>query len=163
MDSITSEINEQDFETLKSKYGLKWHKFQIYFVLWASALSYFSSGYKLINGAHYEGDAPYIYAVYPALKSTDLVAGILLILLGAAAIYVRFQLADFKKGAIGKLTKLYIADIVIGTIYVIAFFAIVRQNPFDSISDFVGSIIGSVIVMIINISYYRNRDELFIN
>ena len=58
---------------------------------------------------------------------------------------------------------MYTADIVFGVIYVIAFFAVVRQNPFDSISDFVGSIIGSVIVMIINIDYYRNRDELFIN
>ena len=69
MDNITSEINEQDFETLKSKYGLKWHKFQIYFVLWASALSYFSSGYKLLSGSHYEGNAHISMLFFRHLKA----------------------------------------------------------------------------------------------
>ena len=146
-------------------YKLKWHKFLIYFSLWASALSNGLSGYQAVIGAHYGPESDQVYAIFGSgLRSLDMVMGFALFAIAAYSIYVRFQLADFRIGAPKKLTMLYIAHLAIGFGYILAVSAATKL-PLSQFSapDMFSSIIGSVAMIFINQNYYNKRMELFIH
>ncbi len=144
-------------------YQLKWHKFLIYFALWAGAVLNLSNAVACLNGTQYGNQAAQVYTVYSGMKTVDVIYGIALLALTAYMIYVRFELARFKIGAPSKLYVLYIINVVLGVLYTIVVSSVTRL-PFSSLlSDSVGPIIGAVIMLFINQNYYNKRLELFIN
>ena len=147
--------------------GMKWHKFLIYFSLWAGAVLYVISGMLLITGGIYNSSgvsSSMIYAYYGSLKTVDVIFGLLYIALACYLIYTRFQLARFKFGAPSKLTICYVLGVVIAVAYMIG----VSSATDLSISDMMDSrtttqIITSIAMIIINKVYYDKRSHLFVN
>lgn len=139
-----------------NNYKLGWHKFLIYFALWASGVLSIVNGAVIINSGSE-------LMQYSQLKSY----GIEFMLIGAAAfavgvfiIYVRFQLAKFKRGAPKKLLIAYAVTLVIN---LLSMAVVVSMDLGTDISSSVGSIAGSVVFLIICWKYYANRAALFVN
>ena len=90
--------------------------------------------------------------------------GLLLCALAVYQIYVRFQLAGFKKEAPGKLSMMYIITILLGLAYMLVVSAVTRISVSALLdSSTVGSYIGSIVFLFINKAYYGKRSHLFVN
>ena len=148
----------------QSEPTMKWHKFLIYFSLWAGAVLCVFNGFQLLTGSHYGGQADVVYSYFRGLKLTDMVFGLLYIALAVYMIYVRFQLAGFKQGAPGKLTVVYVVQLVAFLGY--ALFAssqigISIGEAMDSSS--ISSLVVSVVMIFVNRVYYGKRAHMFVN
>lgn len=164
----TSTSSEVIVEQAKPARPMKWFKFLIYFLLFASAVLNVISGLGQITGSVYadaaEGiTAQMVYDVFPGLKPIDIFVGIMTIGLGVFAIVVRFFLAKYKKVAPTLLLFLYIASCAINVIYCIAVLLVVPDMFLTAISQMISSTIVSVIMIIVNKVYFDKRKELFIN
>ena len=145
-------------------YPLKWHKFLIYFSLWASAITNAIQGLSAITGMPYGADSETIYRYFPQLRSVNVVMGFALIALAIYTIFVRFQLAGFRRGAPQKLVGLYIAFIVFDVAYLLITAATTGLSVGELIdSQYVGAIVSSAVMAGINRVYYGKREALFIN
>lgn len=148
---------------------MNWHKFLVYFALWASAALYVISGILTIIGAQYTGYAELVYAFIPSLRILDIVYGIAQLGLAVLAFITAFKLLKLKRGAPKLLTLLYIVSIVTAVVYVVVF-AIILLNYGSDLGDLVSafastfSSIGiSVFMIIANSIYYKKRAHLFVN
>ena len=144
-------------------YKLKWHKFLIYFSLWAGAIVNTAQAATLIRGEVYGSESSTIYGLYGGLKIVDFIWGIVMIGLAAYMIYVRFQLAGFRIGAPGKLTALYTASLAGSLVYLLAVSVVTHVSLGSVLGDIAVSLIGSVAMLFINQNYYNKRLELFVN
>lgn len=145
-------------------YGMKWFKFLIYFALFAGAVLNVVQGVLFLTGANYEGAAELVYAVFSDLEIVDKGCGIALIVLAVLQIITRFRLAGFKRGAGGLVMLCYAAIAVIETAYIAGFAASVPEYVFESvdISGAAGSIVISVVMLIVNATYFSKRKALFV-
>lgn len=143
---------------------MKWHKFLIYFSLWAGALINFFNGLQLLNGSIYQGNADQVYSVFSGLKTMDMIFGIIYFAITIYMIYVRFQLAGFKQGAPGKLITVYIIQLVAPFAYYLMV-SIVSHLPWSEVFDFtmIPSVIVSIAMIFVNRYYYSKRAHLFVN
>lgn len=156
---------QSDPRPRQQEYPLGWHKFLIYFSLWANGIWNLFGAVEMFTGSLYRWDgssvASTVYSAYPVLKALDFVYGMLHIAIGVFFLCVRFQLAAFRRGAPKLLIGLYAAIIAAMVIYLMALGAIVGVDPLTANS--VGSLLGGAIMLIINSVYYRNRASLFVN
>ena len=141
--------------------GLGWHKFMIYFSLFAGAALNLRSGIQAISGLQYGDLAEAVYMVFGGLKALDIVYGLLLMCISGLCIYTRFQLARFKRGAPKLIAILYGCTVIIPIVYLGLFDAITGIKMMDE--SVVSGIIGSLTMATINIIYYNKRKDLFIN
>ncbi len=144
-------------------YKLKWHKFLIYFGLWAGAILNASNAVLCINGTQYQERSEQVYSLFPGLRTVDLVWGIVLLAICAYMIYVRFQLARFRINAPRKLSTLYIVSLACTAVYLLAFSAVTHQSLGSFMGDIAASAFSSILMLFINQNYYNKRLELFIN
>ncbi len=144
-------------------YKLKWHKFLIYFALWAGALANAGNAVSCINGTVYEDQSQVIYETFSGLRAVDLAWGLALLALAAYMIYVRFQLAGYRYDAPRKLSIMYVVNLGASLLYLLALSAVTHLSLGAIMGDVAGAIIGSVIMLFINQNYYSKRLELFIN
>ena len=148
---------------------LKWHKFLIYFSLWASAVFVFMKGANLIALGIF-GDTDPQVPEPTSLKVLDIAYGVIYIALAVYHIYTRYQLARFKKGAPKHLLILYVIISVIELAYLPLMFiaadipvSALFIEPAKYIGTILGTIIGTWILCALNKIYYDKRKELFIN
>ena len=144
---------------------MAWHKFLVYFSLWAGALMNLLQGIVCLTGAQY--DYPEIvYRVIPDLKAPDVLYGVLLILLAVFGVITAVNLLKLKKGAPKLLLLLYFAAAAASLIYAI-WAAGVLSDYTDEVSTIIAAAIASVIMavvmIIINHIYYKKRAHLFVN
>ncbi|MBQ9782038.1 MAG: zinc ribbon domain-containing protein [Clostridia bacterium] len=149
-------------------YPMKWFKFLIYFLLFASAIVNVMSGISQVTGMIYydpftETTAQAVYEVFPGLQVVDIIVGILSIALGVFAVVVRFALAKFKAIGPKLLTLFYAFSCIINIVYCLLVVLVVPELVGSLTSDTVTSIITSVIMIFANKTYFTKRQELFIN
>ena len=79
-------------------------------------------------------------------------------------IYVRFQLAGFKRGAPGKLISLYVIQLVALFAYTLVA-SVTIHIPWSEIFNFsiIPSLIVSIVMIFVNRYYYSKRAHLFVN
>ena len=138
-DPYRPDVAPQSEPIVQPEFPMKWHKFMIYFALWANAVIYILNGLVLFS-----------------LTSSSPIAGILgLIFLGIAvwAIYVRFQLAGLRTGAPKKLLIWMIVSVAMGLLSAIG----------NGDSQAIPAVIGSISYAVWNWRYYSSREELFVN
>lgn len=164
-DGITT---EQPIAMYK-KYNMKWYKFLIYFLLFASALANLASGISNITGGIYasqsagEVTADMVYSTFgSALKAADVILGIATIAIAVFTIYTRFRLAKYKANAPMCICIFYVANAALSLIYKVAATIITGENMVLNVSGIV-SIIVTVVVVFLNHVYFSIRRELFIN
>ena len=141
--------------------GMKWFKFIIYFQLWASMLVYLVTAGKYFTGAYYEGNAEMVYNFFPALQPLDIVMGVLCLALAVYAVVVQRALAKFRAKGPMMYYLMYIVNTAATVLYLLIGSIIIGQSAFTA--EVAGSIIGSLVMIFINIPYFNNRKHLFVN
>ena len=141
--------------------GMKWFKFIIYFQLWASMLVYLVTAGKYFTGAYYEGNAEMVYRFFPALQPLDIVMGVVCLALAVYAVVVQRALAKFRAKGPMMYYLMYIVNTAVTVLYLIIGSIIIGQSAFTA--EVAGSIIGSLVMIFINIPYFNNRKHLFVN
>lgn len=144
--------------------GMKWFKFIIWVQLFLNAILNVREGIIGLTGAQYDGMAERVYRFYENLKIYDTIYGVAVILLAAYAIWVRFKLSGFKKDGPMMYFICLGANIVIPLIYVALASGEIGVSMGDVLSN--GSsttIVGSIIMLVVNIVYFKNRKHLFVN
>lgn len=148
--------------------GMKWFKFIIYAQLFLNAFFNFFGGIGYMNGVQYNQDYSYgadlVYAYYDGLKGLDMFLGISCILLAVFAIVVRFFLAGYKSyGPMCYFVFLGL-NIVIPVIYLFLAANELNTSVGDVISTSnVSNIATSIIMIGVNVTYFKNRKHLFTN
>lgn len=147
--------------------SMKSHKFIIYFSLFMGALYSLSDGLRYITGAQYSnnGFSPaQFYAVFPTVKSLDMIFGIACLGQAVYCLYARQRLAHLKGDGPAHLKALAILGMLMSLAYLLmassAMKLPVRQfiNP-----QLLGSLLGSAIYLLIIWIYYDKRKAMFIN
>ena len=141
--------------------GMKWFKFIIYFQLWAGMLVNLVTAGKYFTGAYYEGNAEMVYRFFPALQPLDIVMGVLCLALAVYAVVVQRALAKFRAKGPMMYYLMYIVNTAVTVLYLIIGSIIIGQSAFTA--EVAGSIIGSLVMIFINIPYFNNRKHLFVN
>lgn len=148
---------------------MNWHKFLVYFGLWAGAVWNIICAVTMFAGAQYGDYSELVYAFIPGLKIIDVVYGILLIGIGALGFLTAFQLLKLKRGAPKLLMILYIVSAAASVLYVVAS-VIVLLNYGADLSDLASTMIStfstigiSIAMIIANNVYYKKRAHLFVN
>ena len=162
-DSSSSQSSGDYSGSSADLYPMKWHKF-LMVVMIIGAIYTIASGIIQMTGHQYtrEGSSPeYIYAVFPGMKTCDLVYGVMMIAIGVFQFIVRNRLNQFRANGPSSLRLLYILSIAAGVFYLIWASSVTRVNLFTA--NNLGNVIGSVVMMIINGVYYSKRSPLFVN
>lgn len=153
----------------EQSFPMGWFKFLIYFSLFAGAALNLISGFVLLTGAQYEGEAEFVYRAMPSMKTVDMLYALMCFAGGVLQIVTRFQLAAFKKMGPTLLTVCYVAGIASALIYMIWAGSILNDYAATmglaeiyspSASDF-GSMFGSAAACVISFIYFKKRAELF--
>ncbi|MDD6049959.1 MAG: hypothetical protein PUC00_01605 [Clostridiales bacterium] len=158
------ENDKQNSVTPTQSTPMKWHKFLIYFGLWLGGILTALTGVGLVTGSAYEttgSTADQVYRVFPSLQPVDVVMGIFAILLGALMIVARFDLARFKHNGPKRLYIVYGANAAFVLVYPLLVSAMTTLS-FMELLD-IGSLIGSILGIVINKVYYDKRMHLFVN
>ena len=146
------------------EYPMKWHKFLIYFSLWAGAVIAAINAVMMLLGLHYGEEAQLVYAIYKGLKPVDVLFGLLMLACGVAYIVARFKLARLERSGVKMVITLPIIMVVLNIAYplVVSFVTGISMGEmWDSSS--VGSIVGSVVLAMYNKKYYTERDALLVD
>lgn len=141
--------------------GMKWFKFIIYFQLWAGMLVNLVTAGKYFTGAYYEGNAEMVYRFFPALQPLDIVMGVVCLALAVYTVVVQRALAKFRAKGPMMYYLMYIVNTAVTVLYLIIGSIILGQSAFTA--EVAGSIIGSIVMLFVNIPYFNNRKHLFVN
>lgn len=145
---------------------MKWHKFLIYFSLWAGAVLNLLSAYQYSTGVIYGSleKADIIYSLYDGLKFIDTMMTVMLIAIAVFSIVTRFALAQYKKNGPALLMALYILNIVCSAAYIFMVSNITALGISELMdSSSYSSLISSIVMIFINKIYYDKRASLFVN
>lgn len=154
---------------------MKWYKFLINFMLFFSAALNAISGVQLIIGDQYrDGNVDMsglVYSQFGALKTVDVVAGIVLIAFALFTLYVRSRLAGYCKNGPKMLLLMYILGFAYTVLYVAAVdITLASYGVSLSIVDFLltdgvtllTTAVADGVMIVINLEYFRNRKHLFV-
>lgn len=154
---------------------MKWYKFLINFMLFFSAALNAISGVQLIIGDQYrDGNVDMsglVYSQFGALKTVDVVAGIVLIAFALFTLYTRSRLAGYCKNGPKMLLLLYILGFAYTVLYAAAVditlasygvsLNIVDFLLTDGVTVLTTAVVDGV-MFVINLEYFRNRKHLFV-
>lgn len=146
--------------------GMKWHKFIVYFAIWASAFISFVNGIRCLTGGHYGEYKEMVYAFIPGLKAPDILYGLLALGAVAIAIVTGLSLLKFRANGPKLLTILYIYSAGSSLLYLVWAGAVLSSKGADVssvIGSVIGSLVGSVVMIFVNKAYYAKRAHLFVN
>lgn len=143
---------------------MKWYKFLIYFLLWLSGVGNILGSIPYFSGSVYDSQgvsSELVYLVFPSLKTLNILYAIVLIALGALAIYTRFRLAAYAKNGPQLLNILYGVSAAASLLY-----ALINGSVIDDYSAMpvaIITIIVSVAIIVLNRIYFSKRASLFVN
>lgn len=154
---------------------MKWYKFLINFMLFFSAALNAISGVQLIIGDQYrDGNVDMsglVYSQFGALKTVDVVAGIVLIAFALFTLYTRSRLAGYCKNGPKMLLLLYILGFAYTVLYAAAVYITLASYGVSlNIVDFLltdgvtvlTTAVADGVMIVINLEYFRNRKHLFV-
>jgi len=135
---------------MENNYGMKWHKFLIYFSLWLQAVLNAVFG---IMGLSTAIDPPGRYRhSHSDMVPFMAMLGIVFLVLAVLTIVARFKLAGFRSGAPKFLLIVQLVTSVATGIFMII-----------DVDANIMSIFSGMIVPAITYYYYTKRNELFVN
>lgn len=141
--------------------GMKWYKFLIYFALWAGAIVNLIDSLQFFTGSILGDDVEILYAYYPLLKVLNLAFALILVTYAVFAIYTRYRLAQFRQNGPACLHALYLVQLAMVLIYWLAG-SLILGEWLDLAGGF-SDLISSIVILCINIVYFRKRKHLFVN
>lgn len=146
---------------------MRWHKFLCYFLLWLGALMNVGNGVEYLRGSLFEEE---IYLHLPGLRALMVVFGLASFLFVAAVVFTAVSLLRYKKNAPRYLMWTYVLNGVVTVLTMVSLSAELIRGGADPAAVFnffgsraIGSVIGSVVIILINKTYYDKRSHLFVN
>lgn len=88
-----------------------------------------------------------------------------MVLLGVLALITRFMLSGYKKRGPAMYIGYLIASIVMFLVYICAFYIIVIsvESTVSISSDSYISLVTSIVLLVLNVIYFKKRKHLFVN
>lgn len=148
------------------EFPMKWHKFLIYFSLWAGAVLCVINGLMLLTGMHYGGgsDTRMVYAFYSGLQAVDMIIGLVYLACAVAYIITRFKLAKLERKGAKLVVLIPMIMAALNLIYPLLASMVTGLSMGDLMdSSAIGSIVGGVALSIYNKKYYEERDSILID
>lgn len=159
---------------------MKWHKFNIYFALFAAiflnaffaVMHFFGYVYFIVDSS-----PELVYEVFPLMSVVDKVYGILLLATAAFCIFVRMRLAGFyKSGPMWYYILLALSTIlavaysvgcaiamVVGTVELGLDITLLESDFVTMVQDGLPSHSPTVLTLLLSAIYYNKRKHLFVN
>lgn len=165
---------------------MNWHKFLVYFSLWASAVGFLIYAIMYFTGAIYgsytEGHTTleneylrkFLYNSISGLQAMDIIYGVLLLALSGFGFFVAYSMLKFKKGAPKLLTISYLLTAGASLLYAVIAFVMISSKsksvealfeaewPLRGVYVAAALFIGSIVYLFINRAYYKKREYLFV-
>lgn len=144
---------------------MKWYRFVIHFQLFAAALFSAANALNFFSGRVFgitnRDGLKAVYRVYPELQPIAVIAGILYILAGLFALYVRKQLAEYRKDA----PMLYIISLGVSILPYLVFTIGESVVTGSSLGDIPGyaAVVIVLVMLYANHLYFSKRKHLFVN
>ena len=144
---------------------MRWYRFVIRFQLFAAALFSVVNALNLFSGRVFgiknSDGLKAVYRVYPELKPLAIIAGIMYLGVAAYDLFVRQQLAEYRKNA----PMLYIISIVVSILPYLVFTigeSVVTEGGLGDITGYAAVVI--VLAMLYaNYVYFSKRKHMFVN
>ena len=143
-------------------HSMKWHNFLMVTMIIGGILTILN-GVNTMMGSEYISvgyDSAQVYRAFPGLKSCDIFYGIAMIALGVYEFIVRSRLNNFRINAPTSLKIMFVLSIMANLIYLAWASSVTGTSLFNSSN--IGSLLVSVLFLIINSVYYSRRSELFV-
>ena len=145
---------------------MKWHKFLIYFALWAGAILNGISGIQMLSGALHTDNLMLwgLYGLSAGFQAFYIVSGVLQIGLGVLQICARMALARLSRRGPRMIVWTY-ASAVILNVLVIFLASILFGLPINLLMDWSMwlILIGGALMTWANQVYYRKRVAMFVH
>ena len=158
-------------EKSKPELGMSWFKFLIYFMLFLAAAENLAQAVSLILNFKNE----YLQELFDLkyfdgdMRAFGIFFGFIYLIPAVSAVYIRFDLAKFKKGSPTKYIVFEIYSQIITWVYSL-FIELCKLEGFDVrtlILAFVGvtfgCVLGGFVYIYPNVVYFKNRKHLFVN
>ena len=158
-------------QSSKTELGMKWFKFLIYFILFSEAAENLAQAVSLIFNFKIE----YFQELFDLkyfdgdMRAFGIFFGFIYLIPAVSAVFIRFDLAKFKKGSPTKYIVFEIYSQIITWVYSL-FIALCELEGFDVrtlILAFVGvtfgCVLGGFVYIYPNVVYFKNRKHLFVN
>lgn len=161
---IRENLQMNTYTTSQKTQGMKWYKFIIYVQLILLPLSEIVNCYLTFSKKKLGDYTYYIYSFSPGIRMLDIFSCLAGIVILVAAIYVRMQLAGFKKGAPQKYLLLLVGQTARGIIYILGLSVLLNDiSGIGYSTSFEWLQIVSLIVMVIvNHIYFDKRKQYFV-
>lgn len=147
--------------------GMKWFNFLIYFLLFFGAAEDLIQAVAMVFNIKNDF-LDFDYYFIGNLRWLGILFAVAFVVSAAAAIYFRFELAGFKKGAPKKYIIFEIATQLLFLIYNLA--GIISGSGIDTYKligsvagAIIGCVVGGVIFIYPSIIYFKKRNHLFVN
>lgn len=151
-------------QSVRTGPGMGWHKFLIYFSLWAVAVVNLLNSVAFMTGASYGEMKELVYATFGGLQALNVVYGLCLIAHAVLCVVTRFQLAGLKKLGPKLLMGVYAASLIISIGYNAVAGVILQVGAgvfLDTTTIF--HLVTLAVMMAVNYIYYKKRADLFVN
>ena len=142
---------------------MKWHKFLIYFALWAGAILNGISGISTLFSC-FGGEYAAVYDAYPALLGLDIFSSLCLIGIAVFQFITRNALARFSRKAPQMVVWLYASTVILSVLQVVAVWLVSGVGlSYVMTPDMWLILIEGALMTWANQVYYRKRAAMFVN
>ena len=152
-------------EAKAAEQPMKWHKCQLVFLIIGAVINAligiaFIAGGKVLTIRGLV-DVGVYYSTYPGLENYYRFSAVINIAIGVFQVIVWKRLKEYRANGLISLKILYVLGILLNIINLSWASSAMNTNLFSAKNCWV--IIGWVVMLIINSSYYAKRSELFVN
>ena len=142
---------------------MKWHKFLIYFALWAGAILNGLSGLQTLFGC-FGGELAPIYDAYPVLLALDLFSGLCLVGIAVFQFITRNALARLSRKAPQMVVWLYASTVILSVLQVLAVWLVSGVGlSYVMTPEMWLILIGGALMTWANQVYCRKRAAMFVH
>ena len=142
---------------------MKWHKFLIYFALWAGAILNGISGISTLFSC-LGGEYAAVYDAYPALLGLDIFSSLCLIGISVFQFITRNALARLSRKAPQMVVWLYASTVILSVLQVVAVWLVSGVGlSYVMTPDMWLILIEGALMTWANQVYYRKRAAMFVN
>lgn len=154
-ESLVTEVPE------KAEFSMRWHDFQLKYVLWVlMVLQLLRAAWILAGGIYYTGAlARAIYTSLPAMRILDYALAGMLIVSALLVLLARKNLCAKKARGIHKLSAAYILLTLSMPLYLAARFLLTGLSPWRPAA--LGQSVGWVLLLVVHLCYYHRRRSIF--
>lgn len=150
---------------------MKWYKFLVYVSLFLMAANQLWSGLESLAGLNYGNGyaetgqhvSELVYALYPSLRGLDIAMAVLSVAQAVGAIVVRQMLAHYRTKGPTTLLVLYGANLTVALIYLVAAGVIIGGDMTALVFSGGLVIAWSILMILLNRTYFKKRKALFCN